>query len=72
MSVKSRMFSKGDLVIIIPREFVTPAPEWCWYTVVRIDLVVDSGYEFLDDKGTPWFIYGDEVRKVTKLDKALK
>jgi hypothetical protein len=67
-----RRFKKGDTVFIldsrtnIPRHWVgrvSPLP---------IDFVVDGGYYILDQNDLPYFLYEDQVRAVTKLDKALQ
>lgn len=67
-------FSVGDKCIVIN---VTSSSGFGTYIpvevgqVITISLVVDHGYEF-EYNGLPWFVYDNHVRKLTKLDKALK
>lgn len=39
--------------------------------IVTISLKVDEGYEWLDENGFPWFVMVNDVRPLSKLDKAL-
>lgn len=68
-------FKVGDKVIVTDNKSASGYgdyfPERFVGEIVQISLVCDGGYEFLDDKNLPWFIYYDHVRLITPLDKLL-